>query len=174
MAVVPEDGTGLAAADSYADETFADAYLLAFRRGSSWESASAQQKEDALKIAAQYLDAKYGHRWKGRKANELQGLDWPRKNVVVEGFRIDSEGAASIPRDLKRAQCELALIVHDGTDPFAVLAADSGTVKAESSELGPLKERFEYFGGKRELPKIRPVDLLLRQLVVAGTGLDRA
>lgn len=172
--VTVEDGSGLAAADSYVDVAFTDAYLLQYRRGSSWETATTQAKEDALLVAAQYLDAKFGCRWLGSRGSADQGLDWPRKRVILNGERLDESGTDSIPRDLKRAQSEMALTVLDGTDPFEVLASGAGSVKAESSELGPLKERFEYVGGARELPVFRNVALLLSRLVRPSGELNRS
>ena len=87
MSFLVEDGSGLAAANSYLALAAADVYW-ADRDAVNWATASVMAKEAALIAATQLLDASYT--WRGRKGSAGQALDWPRTNVV------DGEGYAPV------------------------------------------------------------------------------
>ena len=101
MPITPEDGTGLADANSYVSwdyiETYADA-----RGWTDWAAATDEAKEIAMLSATIYLDASYS--WKGVIDTDEQALAWPRTGVK------DREGRTitGVPSRLKDACCELA------------------------------------------------------------------
>lgn len=106
MALIVETGAIVAGAESYVTVLECDAYHAA-RGNTAWTGTDAA-KEAALRKAAAYLDGHYCNRFKGAKYLPLeQSMQWPRVDVVVDGYLI---ATTTIPRRLKDAQCELALI----------------------------------------------------------------
>lgn len=100
---------GAADANSYA--TVAEFNLYAADRlpALTWfATATEEQKENALIAAARELDACF--KWTGAAVDDVQALTWPRSGMLTRnGFAIPTSGASSIVRDLKNAQCEMAL-----------------------------------------------------------------
>jgi len=102
MALIIENGTGVAGADCYADVTACSAYATAYY-GASLNGNNAD-KEAAIRRATAYLNRLA---WKGtRTLGRAQSLAWPRTGVTdCEGLSI---GANEIPTDIINAQHELA------------------------------------------------------------------
>jgi len=102
MALIIEDGTGVAGADAYSDVASCSAYATAYYGAAL--TGSPADKEAAIRRATAYLN---GLAWKGtRTLGRAQSLAWPRTGVVdCEGLSI---GDAEIPLDLIYAQHELA------------------------------------------------------------------
>ena len=105
MAIVVEDGTGLAAANSYASIAEANAYFLD-RANAAWDAAEDDARSAALIRATTAIDGVYGSRWPGFRCMELQGLDWPR----YEAWDRDGYPLTGLPKKVKEATCEAALI----------------------------------------------------------------
>lgn len=99
MALIVEDGTGKGDANAYVSTADLDAYLSL--RGKSIASG----KEEAIIKATDYMMQKYRGNWRGIKKTSTQALDWPRYDIVVDGYSLDSN---IIPKDVKNACCELA------------------------------------------------------------------
>lgn len=78
MALIVEDGTGMANAESLLSVADADAYHTAMGNA-AWGAATTAQKEAALRRATQYLDARY--QWQGDPLTATQALSWPREGV---------------------------------------------------------------------------------------------
>lgn len=104
MALIVEDGTIVAGAESYCTVAFADAYHTA-RGNTSWTGSDAV-KEAALRKATDYTVQVYRDLWQGYRVDEDQVLDWPRSMVAVDTFAVDY---LTIPTDIKNATAELAL-----------------------------------------------------------------
>lgn len=97
---------GSSFADSYASVADCDAYHSAL--GNSVWTGTTQAKEEALRRATIWLDARYRARWTGLPTNNRdQSLDWPRLDVYdVDGYEVNS---LIIPREIVKATCEAAL-----------------------------------------------------------------
>lgn len=116
MAVVSEDGTGVAGAEIYGTIAQADAYWAARPHdplAAAWSATAIENKEGAAREAAAYLDGFYGRVLLGYRATVAQGLAWPRNGGYVDGVAlplVDSQGLAvpGLPPALIRAQAELA------------------------------------------------------------------
>lgn len=146
MALVVEDGTGLPDAEAYISVADTDAYFSA-RGNTAWAALSTDQKEQALRLGADYMGQVYGPRWCGERATSTQALDWPR---------IDACSIASdvVPVAVKRANAELA--VRSATS--GALLADAGAqVKQET--VGPIS--VTYADGARQYVKYQAVDATL-------------
>ena len=149
---------GSPTADSYVSLADADAYW-AKRGNEAWANSLIPDKETALVRATSYADAEYG--WRGCRASSTQALDWPRYDVVVDGYPLDG---TTIPRQVQDAVCELALKALAGE-----IAPDVSPQQVTEQTVGPITRKFaeERNGGQK---RYAYVDSLLRRLVTGGGG----
>lgn len=169
--LVLEDGTGLANANAYQDETGADAYFADHGDPAAWLAALQADKEAALILATQYVDAVYGRRWIGRKKLDTQALDWPRAGVFTrDGWAVDQD---SLPTKLQQATAEMALRKING-DELLPDIDNPGSISRYAVAVGPLSEDTSYMGGMSQIKLYRLVDLLLADLFAAGTRIGLA
>jgi len=170
MALIVEDGTGKTDADSYISQADATTYIGKYTGSTTWAGATSDNKDAALRRAAQYLDLAYGDKWKGQRKTEDQSLDWPRYNVLDrDGFYVDSD---SVPVAVKNAQCEMAVEILDNGEPMTKLE-NAGSVKKYAVRVGPISESTEYLGGNPPVTYYRKVDKILFDLIQAGANLIR-
>lgn len=130
MALIVEDGSGVAGADSYLSVADADSHHA--DRGNAGWTGDVAAKEAALRKAADYLGQAYRLRWLGARVDAGQALDWPRTGL--EGI-----GSDVVPGEVQRAAAELALVAL-GADLNPPLAR-GGRVKRE--KVGPIESEFE-------------------------------
>jgi len=162
-----EDGTGLEAANSYLSVAGADQYHEDHTASTSWSGATQAQKEKALRLATQYLDARFDGRWAGYKYTAEQALAWPRIEAVDnDGWAIDSD---SIPQRLADATAELSLRVVDGDTLFED-ETKPGLIKSKSVTVGPISKSVEYVSGIGPAKKYPLIEALLRPLLGSGSG----
>lgn len=151
MALIVEDGTGIAGAESYASVADADAYWVARPQdplAAAWAAADQAKKEGALRSASSYLDGAYGRSYRGARIGWEQGLEWPRSDGLdAEGQPLPVAGPGgaplpALPPMLKHAAAELA--ARALAAPLAQDADRGGMVKREKIE-GAVE--VEYFDG---------------------------
>lgn len=157
MALTVEDGTQVAAAESYVSA--ADCTTYHTNNGNAAWTGTDAVKEAALRKACRYLDGEYRKRWKGQKVYPTtQALEWPRAGVMVLDEPIDLGVSdiyygvleiTTIPQRLKDAQCELALLVLAGELAPAV----DGSIRREKIDV----LETEYAPGVRPGKKLYPV-----------------
>lgn len=100
---------GGSTSDSYATVAEADAYFAKRYNNSTWTALTEAQKERALVTATDQIDrliyrySKYGS--DVESASDYQRLEFPRS------YTVDSNGAAIIPLEVKRATYEQAWFV---------------------------------------------------------------
>ena len=122
-----DDGTGLAAADSYL--TLLDARTLADKFGYKLPEDDTAA-EVALRQGAQYIDLQESG-FCGKRLTAEQALAWPRTETTnAYGFTIE---AGTIPPQLKVAQVAAAAEYGSGTD---VRATDDGKAIASEEVTG--------------------------------------
>lgn len=139
MAIVVEDGTGLADAETYVSVADCKAYLDA-RGKTEWGLLDLAVQEASLRNAADYLDAVYGPRLQGYRLKVTQALLWPRTDVKFDNVWWDP---APLPMPLTRACCETAALAASGVDLFEPL--DRGGQVTEKLEIvGPITERTKW------------------------------
>lgn len=169
MAVIVEDGTIVAGANSYASVDDANEYLTA-RNRAAWASADNSLKEAAILQATDYIELRYGHLFIGEvKDKDNQVLSWPRKNCGYDNI---------IPQALKRACMEYANLVFE-TD-WNLLPNpkfdESGLGQIERRrKVGPLEKEFRTptrgTGSKMEMFRPYPIaDELLKGLLRSASG----
>lgn len=158
MAIIVEDGTGLAAANSYASVEEANGYHID-RNNTAWAAAEAVEREAALINATMYLDGTY--KWDGTRCYAAQALGWPR--VLMWDADLKAVASNAVPAKVKAATCELALAALSGA---LAPALDRGG-KVTSESIGPIS--VSYASGAPG-GKVYPIiDYLVRDLIIAKT-----
>ncbi len=159
MALIVETGSGKSDSESYISVADATTYHTA-RGNAAWAAlATDALREAALRKATDFMRQVYRSRWQGYKVNEDQALDWPRYDVEVEGYAVDSD---IVPTEVKNACAELAL-------------------KASAAELNPdltqgvAREKVgqievEYDKASPQFTRYRAIDALLSPYLKAGGG----
>lgn len=172
MTFTPEDGTGLDDANSYASVALADAYFA--ERGISAWTGSNTVKEQALVRATDYIEKRFGGRFRGRKSTQEQALAWPRTGAYTrDGYPLEE-----VPVLLARATAEYALrALTDTLMPDPTTDASGRVVTRKREKVGPIEEETQYAEGSALDAIIKPypaADALLRDLVVPGGTSVRA
>ena len=160
MALVIEDGTGIAGANSFVDVPTFRAYAAA--RGIALPVADADV-EILLVKAMDYLSL-YESRLVGVQLDPAQSLIWPR--VAYPAATTAPWWESAVPGALPRAQ--MALAVHAIAGPLLQAerpTTDRGPIK--SVTVGPITT--EYAGAKTASPDGQPrfpdVDMILRSFL---------
>ncbi len=170
MALVVEDGSGLSTAEAFASVAEADAYWALRGVPSAWSSSTTAQKEEALRLAAAFLETEGHARWKGTRYSAAQRLAWPRDGVYVDGQCLDR---AVVPRALKEANIEAALRSRTATAGLVPDETEVG-IASESVTVGPITESKSYRGEKSAATRYEYVDRLLAPLLRTRGQMDRA
>lgn len=132
MALIVEDGSGVANANSYVSVAEYRAY--ATPRGVSLP-ASDSEVETQLILAMDYLEVQC---WRGIATYDDQSLAMPREQIYISGSLIADD---VIPNKIKFAQMQLALQVNNGVDLMpTVVGGASGAVIRE--KVGPLETEY--------------------------------
>lgn len=127
MALIVEDGTGLADADSYISLADARAHAASYGYTLPVDDTAA---EIALRQGAVYVDLQEPC-FSGERVSAIQALSWPRNNAVnAYGFDIAND---IIPIQLGRAQVAAAAEYGAGTD---VRANDDGKMVTKEEVVG--------------------------------------
>lgn len=168
MAIVVEDGTGLANANAYA--SYADWVAYWTDRGTA--PAGAQSViEQALVRGADYLERRY--EWIGQRSTAEQALGWPRLCAYGEpagGYSAPIEG---VPAEVVRANIELAHRALAGElAPDPTVDASGQVVTSKRDKVGPIETESQFNGGGSStwVKRFPSVDELLRRLVVRTGG----
>jgi len=161
MALITEDGTAKADAESYCSVAAADAHHEA-RGMTNWASLSTTEKEQALRRATDYMTQTYGPLWAGLRSLPTQALDWPRSGCprpeIFQGFWAPTE----MPPALIKGCAELALRAAAGE-----LLGDQGREVIEQT-VGPITTK--YAQGSPQAKRYAAVDALLAPLMLAPRG----
>jgi len=159
-----EDGTGLSTSNAYISISTADDYHSG-RGNSEWDKAANtdQLKQEAIVRATDYVEKRFGTRFRGKRSSKEQALSWPRMSAWDDdGYEFDD-----IPVKLTQAVAEYALraiSVHElSPDPPSPVQAQShvegvtrdttptGGVKKTKEVIGPIEEETEYMKGENDL-----------------------
>lgn len=125
MALVIEDGTIVANANSYQSVANLDAW--ATEMGDTLPATTAEKETLLFKA----MEAMVGRNWKGDRVGSTQVLDWPRHNVYVDGQLLSHQ---SIPRHLEQGQLQLALAANRTTLQPTTAANAKGPIIEERAE----------------------------------------
>lgn len=168
MALIVEDGTGKADADSYV--SLSDAASYASSRGLTFVISGGDEAkaEAALRRATSWVDAEYGARFPGSRVNGRdQALQWPRNDAVdASGEEIASD---AVPIEIVRATIEAA--VREKASPGS-LSPDvtPGKIKTRA-KVGEIEVEYAASGSVTEQrPVLSVVDGILAPLLENATG----
>lgn len=144
--ITVEDGTGLNNSTSYVSESYLETYANDRNITLSYDS-------DILLIKG--MDVLESMNFTGDKASQSQALQYPRINVVIDGYLITS---TTIPAPLMQGLCELCIGIDQGNDPNAPQTRETKREKVGDIEV-------EYMDNARASTYLRAADAKLRKLM---------
>ncbi len=107
MAFTLETGTGIAGANAYVDVAYVDTHHLD-RGNSAWDDFTTVEKQQSIIRGTEYIDKRFGIKFRGVRVSKEQGLEWPRLSAFdADGFLLS--GVDDLPRQLEKAAAEYAL-----------------------------------------------------------------
>ena len=155
MALVVENGTGLANAESYSSVSDLDTYITNYNITSTADTAA---KEAALRIATDFIDGAY--RFPGIAKDDDQALRWPRVDAFTdEGYDILS---SEIPDPVKDATV-VAAMEYLTNGEFDLTDAD-GNIVRKRTKVDVIETEVEYSGSKSTSRHFPKVDRLLAKV----------
>lgn len=157
MAIVVEDGSGVAGANSYITVAEARAYAAAHGDALPADDAAA---ETLLARAMLYLEARRAE-YQGTKASPDNPLQWPRNSVILDGYPL---AVGTIPRELKDAQAQLAIEAQT-TDLMPT--GDGREVIMEQVDV--IRVQYAPSGSTSLQPRLAKVEALLQPLYGSGS-----
>lgn len=167
MAIIKEDGTGLANANSYADVADADTYF-ADKNELGWGGDTAF-KEFNLINATTAIDALYGPRYISYLRDEVtQSLLWPREQIWDRHSRRIQD---AVPISVFNATMEMALLKLQGVDLFPEGNTDNDIV-ATSVTIGEISESKTFQSTNKQqatFSGFREIELILWPILLPVT-----
>ena len=171
MPLTPEDGTGLAAADSYISE--ADSRTYAVERYPATDPFllnSDLENEPFLRRAAEELDGRFRRRYVGTRFTVAQGLEWPRVDVPDPSRELLSAATTYPERELGRAQVEVARRLVQDID----VKPDATEHAVKRSKVDVLETEFATPTGSRSFYDMPQVEEILSAYLTSAGVLHRA
>lgn len=191
MAFQVEDGSGLSDANSYL--ALADFRAHHLDRGLDLSGEADADLQAALVQATDYIDKRFGRRFRGWRRSRSQALEWPR----TDAYDDDDYTFPDVPVQLQKATAEYALLAFQlgrnlapvpGTDfsivdptTGSVTTTPSGMMTSKSEEVGPIKESTAYSEANRpmvstgnpltqRIPEYPQADLWIEELIVSSSS----
>lgn len=189
MAFIQETGAGIANANAYIDDTFADTYhtdrghtAWLFSDTAGLVAITVAQKQAAIIRATDHIDRVYGVLFKGYKQTDAQGLKWPRSGAQgPNGYMLNQ-----VPAQLQKATAEYALraLLYGVLTPdpppkgprqdltqgssLAVYGEGEGEIISSREKVGPLETEVRYNPATSGSLAAHPAaDMYLRDLIVS-------
>jgi hypothetical protein len=157
MALVIEDGSNVANANSYDTAVNIRAYNAA--RGRTISAVDATVEQQAL-LAMDYLKSLEPQMQGYRTFGQLQELAWPRENVILYNEYLAND---VVPQEFLDAEAELVWFITQGVSLFPTVTGQP----LKRKKIGPLEK--EYFSGSIVQPYLPSIDAMLA-LFLNGSG----
>ena len=177
MAFTLETGTGIAGANAYVDVAYVDTHHLD-RGNSAWDDFTTVEKQQSIIRGTEYIDKRFGIKFRGVRVSKEQGLEWPRLSAFdADGFLLS--GVDDLPRQIEKAAAEYALrAAICGTlapDPPLPVPkqdlTDSTGTRPDQAETGQLTRKREKVGPLEEDKWFETTSQVLgRNMGVGATG----
>lgn len=167
----PEDGTGLADANSYVAVAYADQYFLD-RAVTTW-TGDDSAKQSALVRATDYVANRYDGKFIGDRFSETQALHFPTGNQKLVDPVTNLPVPDPMPQKLLKAICEYAVrALTAALAPDPVVDPTGQRVASSTEKVGPIEETTAYQPGGTIYTFIPypAADVLLRGLVLSSQG----
>lgn len=152
MAFVVEDGTGISNANAYISVAFYRAYFL--DRGRDVSAQTDQQVQGYIVRATDYVEQRFGQRYKGTRKTLTQALGLPRTGIIVDGVTISPD---AVPAMFQMGVAEYAFraskyaelspdkpVAFDREATNGDTIAATGAVVGKSERVGPIEESTQY------------------------------
>lgn len=167
MALIVEDGTGVAGANGYIDVAYADAYHGA--RGEAAWGGPNDAKEHAIIRATDYIETRWGANFLGtpEHLDPRQPLSFPRLGLRD---RV-GQTVLGIPENLRRATAEYAVrAMASALMPDPVTDPSGAMVTSKREKVGPIETSmsFSVLQGFRLLKAYPAADRLLTEYLSGG------
>jgi len=169
MAFTVEDGTGVTNANAYVSIVDSEAYW-ADRGDTVWAGLTDAVQQAAIIKATDYIDARFGPRFRGTKLVTTQGLMFPRADLYDEdGNEIEYDNGLPVP--FINAVCEYAYRARSADLWNEPELNRKGRLVVERSKVGPIEEDIRYVFN-RDVSQIKPVPgadrLILKYCIPSG------
>lgn len=154
MTIIVETGEITPNANSYVSEAELTAFLAARNITLSGDYTT----EQLLLIGMDYIESLS---YKGAKLLYTQPLQWPRVDVIIDGYYNDID---NIPKELKNGLMQTAVAIDAGNNPQAVLVR-----KTIKEKVGDLEVQYSEGSNAAVIdPKI--MSFLYKLLGAGGAG----
>jgi len=160
MALIIEDGSQVANANSFVDDA---AYVAYAALKGLTVGATAQLREIDLLAGIDYLLGQEGS-LQGYRVSSTQSMFFPRTDVYLYGWAINSD---SIPENIKNAQMEAAAYNTSGA-----LLSNTESTNTQSEKVDVLEVTY-FKGGSRSNVNLQRVDIYLQPLLKSTDKLVR-
>jgi hypothetical protein len=170
MALIVEDGTGLADAESYLSVADLGEYAELFGR-SYTPSSPESEDEAALRRATQWLDGMFRSRFPGARLNGRdQVLEWPRSGAYDQSGELIASNA--VPIEIKNATAEAALREIASPGSLNPDYTPSQRVKRQRDKVDVLETEVEYFDSAAGavIPIVTVIDEILSGIIGARSN----
>ena len=151
MAIIVEDGTVVTGANSYTSTAGLTTFATA--RGVTLVT-------DAEQLLIEAMDFLENLGFKGMKSLITQPLQWPRLNVCIDGYYVNSN---SIPQQLIDGLCHIAIAIDQDTD-FMQDAVRTTTME----KVGDLE--IQYSPGSAAAPYNKKIMHVLAKVLDNGSN----
>jgi len=181
MALIKEDGTIVANANSFADGTDATAYMTNLGR-QAWLDATTEVQDAGMVRATAYIESRWTLKFAGNQVGDVQTLSWPRDNAIYPRTGNAFPNNA-VPLDIVNAVVLYAAqIIGPEGDDLALMTsleitpeldATGRTVKSKREKVDVLEEETVYSDGSslRTIQPIPEADRLIRRWLI-GRGVS--
>ncbi len=161
MALIIEDGTNVAGANSFNT----DVELVAYAAARSFELPVTESERDVLQIQAMDFITSNEDDMQGHRITSDQELSFPRSGVVVNGFAIAS---TEIPSTLKKAQNEASIAAYTQS-----LIVNESVSNVQSEKVDVLATSY-FKNGSKTTVKLDRVYNYLSPILIATNKLTRS
>jgi len=151
MTLIVEDGSQVDNSNTYVSLADARAVLAPFGQNIDASDAIAEQQ---LLMAMSYIEA-FRAQFKGTKNTREQSLQWPRFNVVIDGYVINND---EMPQELINAQVYAAYeidqgeFLQDNSEGLSISSEEVvGKVKVAYFDTGAIEGSTTFVRVKDEL-----------------------
>ena len=196
MAFTPETGAGLTDSNAYMTvEEFKAHHTDRGQAAATDGTFTDGDIENLIVQATDYLDKRFGVRFRGSKSDSRQALQWPRTDAYDNADYLIS----GVPAQVKKACAEYALLAGQlgrnlaplppagfpVVDPATgeVTQQGSGPITRKTEKVGPIEDTTEYADGNstgrpavgtgsivQQIPDYPQADLWLEEVIVSYTS----
>lgn len=158
MALVVETGDGIDGANSYV--TLNELRNFATSRGVTLSNDDSVVEINSTK-AMDYLES-FRSKFQGVKTDSDNVLQFPRKSVYIDNVLVDND---HIPIELKNAQCQLVVDIHNGIDLQPSIKGGDRRIVIERRVEKAVSRKFSDQSFQSILPDLKRFESFIQPLL---------